>query len=79
MTDHGDPFSVRILALRHELHRGAEILREIGKASGFRTSSALTDASLVVAQHEEALIGQPGSQLTEDRDARDDLVAISLA
>ena len=62
-----------------ELHGGAHVVGVIGERRRFVAAAAHAHAALVVAEHDEPRVGDDVSELTEDRDAEGQLVAIRRA
>ena len=71
--------AVDVLALAHQPDRGAQIVCVVGQRGRLDPAAALSDAALVVAQHQEAGVGEAVGELAEDRNAEDRLVAILRA
>ena len=76
MADDGDALRIDVLALRQQLHRRAHIVGVVGERAGFGAAAALADAALVVADDDEAGVGERVGDLAENRNADDEAVAI---
>ena len=76
VADDGDALRIDVLAIRQQLDRRAHIVRVVGERRRFRAAAALADAALVVADDDEAGVGERAGDLAEDRDAEHEAVAI---
>jgi len=76
---HRDALRVDVLAVGQELHGGARVVGVVGDRRGFVAAAAHADAPFVVAEDDEPRVGDGVSELTEDRNAEEELVAIGLA
>ena len=70
---------VDVLALREPLHRRHHIVRVVGERRGFGPSAALADSALVVAEDNEAVVGERLGQLREDGNADNRFVTVRRA
>ena len=68
-TRHHHPPVVHVVALRQPLHDRAHIVGIVGQRGGFGASAALPAAAAVVAEHDDAGIGERFRQLREHRNA----------
>ena len=71
-----DPAIVHVVAAGQPPHSRDHVIGVIGQSGRVGTAATLSDAALVVAQHDEAIVGQRFRQLGEDRDSYDSFVAI---
>ena len=67
---------IDVLALPQPSHRGHRIVGIIREGRVFGASAALSDATLVVAEHDVSAVGELARELGEDGNACDDLVAV---
>ena len=73
---HHDPPLVDVVALRQPPHRRADVVRVVGERGRLGPASALAPAAAVVAQDQDAGVGELLREMREHGNAVDDLVAV---
>jgi hypothetical protein len=76
VSDDRDAFGIDVLAFGQKADRGSQVVREIAEGRRFEAAPALTDAALVEPQHDEPAVGDRARQLSENRNAERELVAV---
>ena len=74
-----NPPRIDVITFGQPLHHRHDVVRVVLQRDRFDAAAALADAALVVAQHHEAAFGECGSELPEDWDVGDGLIAVNRA
>ena len=76
VPDDRDALGIDVLAPGQKSYRGSQVVREITERRRLEAAATLTDAALVEAQHHEPAVGDGARQLSENRNAERELVAV---